>query len=93
MTIEDLEKCILRLLRVARSRGIEKIDLGARDYYWNVPGPEWVDMTKEPKLAVGSLDDDVSELIKLLNEPDRASAVDLERAAALLRLISDDLSR
>lgn len=92
MTIDEFEKCILRLLSLARSRGVVKIDTGSRDYYWNVPAPAWVDMTKEPKLAVGSLDDDVAELSKLLDEPDRASAVDLDRAAAVLHLISDDLS-
>lgn len=92
MTIDELEKCILRLLSLARSRGVVNIDPGSRDYYWNVPAPAWVDMTKEPKLAVGSLEDDVSELSKLLDNPDRASAVDLDRAAVLLRMISDDLS-
>lgn len=93
MTIDELEKCISLLLSLARARGVKEIGTGARDYYWNVLGPEWVEMTKEPKLAVGSLDDDVSELSKLLQEPGRASAVDFDRAAALLRLISDDLSR
>ena len=68
MTIDELERCILRLLSLARSRGIEKIDTGPRDYYWSIPAPEWVDMTKEPKPAVGSLDDDVSELSKLLED-------------------------
>lgn len=92
MTIDELERCISRLLRVARSRGITKIDTGARDYYWNVPSPEWVDMTKQPELTVGSLDDDLSELEKLLADPDRASSVDLDRAAAILRLLSDGLA-
>ncbi|AKF86108.1 hypothetical protein MFUL124B02_21520 [Myxococcus fulvus 124B02] len=92
MTIEELEQCISRLLALARSRGIEKIDTGKHDSYWNVPSPEWVDMTKQPELSVGSLDDDLAELHKLRAQPDRASSVDLDRAAAMLRLISDELS-
>ena len=92
MTIDELERCISQLLALARSRGIEKIDTGKRDYYWSVPSPEWVDMTKQPQLTVGSLDDDLAELNKLRAEPERASSVDLDRAAAMLRLISEELS-
>lgn len=79
------------LLELARARGVRKLDAGPHDSYWNVPAPEWVDMSKEPPLTVGSLDDDLSELRKLLQEPERASSVDLERAAALLRLLSEQL--
>lgn len=92
MTIDELEEVILRLLRLARERGVQNLNTGSRDYYWSVSSPEWVDMGKEPSLAVGSLDDDISELTKLLVDSDRASAVDLDRAAAVLRMISDDLS-
>lgn len=50
-------------------------------------------MTKEPKLQAGSLDDDLAELKRLLREPHQATSVDLERLAAALRLLSDDLAR
>ncbi|WP_426746450.1 hypothetical protein VZQ01_41825 [Myxococcus faecalis] len=93
MTLDELEQCISQLLALARSRGIERLDTGKRDYYWNVPSPEWVDMTKQPPLTVGSLDDDLVELDKLRAQPERAASVDLDRAAAMLRLISDELSR
>ena len=88
MTIEELEQCLSQLLALARSRGMEKIDAGKRDDFWSVPSPEWVDMTKEPRLMVGSLDDDLAELNKLRTEPERVSTVELDRAAAILRLIS-----
>jgi len=92
VTIDEFERCLSLLLALARSRGLKEVAAGPRDYYWTVVGPEWVEMTKEPKLAVGSLDDDVSELGKLLEEPGRASSIDFDRAAALLRLISNDLA-
>lgn len=92
MTLEALEQCISQLLALARSRGIEEVDTRERDYYWNVPSPEWVDMTKQPQLTVGSLDDDLVELNKLRTQPERASSVDFDRVAAMLRLLSDKLS-
>jgi hypothetical protein len=42
--------------------------------------------------AVGSLDDDMTELRKLLADPDRASAVDFDRIAAILKLLSAKLA-
>ena len=93
MTIDELGICISRLLALAKARGITEVHPGERDSYWVVSGPEWVDMTKQPQqLGVGSMDDDLSELKKLLTDPHRASSVDFDRAATLLRLISDELS-
>jgi hypothetical protein len=92
MTIDELERCIGQLLELARARGVRQIDTGARDLYWQVPSPDWVDMSKQPALTVGSLDDDVSELKKLLEDPARASSVDFVRVAAVLQVISDELS-
>ncbi|AGC48510.1 hypothetical protein MYSTI_07238 [Myxococcus stipitatus DSM 14675] len=92
MTLDDFEKCILQLLNLARQRGIERLDTQAHDYYWIVPAPDWVDFTNDPKPAVGSLHDDLAELRKLLDDPDRGSSIDLDRAASLLHLLSDHLS-
>ncbi|AGC48268.1 hypothetical protein MYSTI_06996 [Myxococcus stipitatus DSM 14675] len=92
MTIDELERCIVRLLRNARQRGIERIETRERDYYWTVPWPDWTDMTKVPEPGVGSFDDDILELTKILEDPDRDSSVDLDRAASLLHLIADDMA-
>jgi hypothetical protein len=43
---------------------------------------------QEPKPSIGSFVDDESELKKLLDDPSRASAVDLDRVAHLLKLLS-----
>src|SRR5687768_15683262 len=92
VTIDELERCISILLALARSRGVEKLDTGSLDLYWTVPSPEWIEMQQQPDLGVGSLGDDLTQLEKLLVDPQRASSVDLDRAAAMLRLISDRLS-
>lgn len=91
MTVDELERCIGRLLAHLRSGGITTVDTGPYDYYWTVISPEWLDMEGSPELAVGSLVDDLAELQKLQLEPGRASAVDLDRVAAILRLLSDQL--
>ena len=66
-----------------------RIDVGSEDYYWITSAPESYDMKTEPKLVVGSFVDDLSELKKLLADPEReTTAVDLDRLAALLNAIS-----
>ncbi|RKH06287.1 hypothetical protein D7V97_22725 [Corallococcus sp. CA053C] len=92
MTLEQLERTLALLFEHARSRGVVQVDLETRDYYWNVPSPEWVDTTGQPELVVGSLHDDAAELEKMLDAPERASAVDLDRVAAMLRAISDQIA-
>jgi len=79
-------------MELARSRGIQTIELHDRDSYWDIPAPECFNMNAVPEAVVGSLDDDYSELAKLLSEPQRASSVDFDRAAALLHLLSEQLS-
>lgn len=92
MTLDELERCITTLLALARARGIYEIHKGKPDYYWSVPSPEWTEISKDPELTVGSLNDDLLELEKLLKEPERASSVDFDRVASVLRLLSDRLS-
>ncbi len=92
MKVDDLEACLSQLFSMVRARGVQAIDLRQLDYYWRVGSPEWLDMHHDPKLVVGSLWDDALELKNLLADPDRASAVDLDRVAALLRVLSDQLS-
>ena len=92
MTIDELGRCIRVLLQLAEQRGVRTLDLEG-DLYWTMSSPEWRHVYAEPapKPAVGSLIDDEAELRKVLLQPDRASAVDLERAAHLLLLLSDQL--
>ena len=72
---------------------------------WRSPEGPWVlgaslrnqglcDLSPDPPPTpgVGSFSDDEEELSKLLASPERASAVDLERLAHLLRLLSDQMT-
>ena len=92
MTLEDLGKCIEILIQLARSRGLSEITISDPGSYWTVTAPEWTEMYKDPALAVGSFSDDEQALHRLLLDPTRASSVDFDRAAHLLRLVSDRLA-
>jgi hypothetical protein len=89
MTVAELRSCIEVLLLHAQARGINEVGCPDDDHYWTVTSTDWRRIYEDPKPAVGSFVDDKAELRKLLNDPSRASAVDLERAANLLRLLSD----
>ena len=92
MKVTDLEKCVSILVRLALERGVEEIALPHDDGYWTVTAPEWTRIYEEPKPAVGSFSDDEEQLSEMLANPERASSVDLERAAHLLRRLSDQLA-
>ena len=92
MKLNDLEICICILLRLARERGIDEVTLPEKDGYWVVTAPEWTNVYEDPQLAVGSFSDDAAELRKILADNERASSVDLERVASLLRRLSDQLA-
>jgi hypothetical protein len=90
--VSELEECLAVLMEMVRERGI--IEIASKvDGYLTVTSPEWRDVYVDPSPtpAVGSFSDDADELCKVLIDPARASAVDLERAAHLLRLLSDQL--
>lgn len=91
LTLDELETCLFSVLAMLRSRGIEFAETDRRDFYWSVLSGDWLDFQKEPDIAVGSLDDDVQGLRRLLSDPSGASAIDLERLAAVLKLLSEDL--
>lgn len=92
MKVSELSKCLAVLMEMVRERGVVEV-ASETDLYWTVTSPEWRDFNVDvpPELGVGSFVDDAEELRKLLEDPARASAVDLERAAHLLLLLSDQL--
>lgn len=92
MKIADLEKCVTILAHLARERGVDEIVPPDSDGYWTITAPAWTRIYEEPKPSVGSFSDDEEELQKMLAEPERASSVDLERVAHLLRRLSDQLA-
>ncbi len=93
LTIPEMESLLRVLFEMLRARGVESVDTAQRDFYWSVLSDDWLNFQQEPKPAVGSLDDDIEELKRLLSEDSDPSLVDLERIATVLRLLADDLSR
>jgi hypothetical protein len=92
MTFAEIRECIELLLAHAEGQGLSEIALPPSDLYWTVTSQDWRMPYQEPKPGLGSFADDEGELAKLLQTPARASAVDLERVASLLRLLSDRLA-
>lgn len=92
MTLAQIRACIDLLLAHAESQGISEIAVPAIDHYWTITSQDWRKPYEEPAPGAGSFSDDDAELVKLLHTPTRASAVDLERVASLLRLLSDQLA-
>ena len=92
MTLDELEKCLNITLKRAREMGVSEIGPQESDGYWTVTSPNWRDVYSDPEPAVGSLADDEANLYKLIVDPGRASSVDLERLAHLLRALSDELA-
>lgn len=92
MNLDELEQCFKALVWKLRADGLDSFEAAPNDFYWVVTSPDWLEMSREPKPAVGSLIDDCAVLTQLANDPSRATAVDLERLASVLRLLSDRLA-
>lgn len=92
MTLAELEQCVHILLRHAASWGVGEVP-GDRDYYWTVGSPDWLTVPDDPEVGIGSFADDEAELRKLLADPARAAATDLDRVAHLLKLVSERIAR
>jgi len=92
ISVVELEKCFEIILQHVRLMGINSIETTEEDFYWTVLSYDWLQFDKEPALAVGSLDDDILELKKIITEPSRTTSVDIERLSAILKLLSERLS-
>ncbi len=93
ISLAELEQCLNLAFEHLRSEGFESVDSGDLDYYRNVLSDDWSDFSKQPEPAVGSLEDDISALKKLSTGGLVMSAIDLERLAAVLRLLAENLLR
>lgn len=93
MKLADVRRCFEILLDHAEQvHGVTDLKLHKADYYWAVPSDDWLEINETPEPVVGSLVDDFRELQSVLDSPDRASALDLERLGSLLRLLSDQIA-
>lgn len=63
------------------------------DYYHNIPMPDAYDLLNDANPTVGSLHDDWACLERLTESKELASLVDFDRLAAILKAISEELSR
>jgi hypothetical protein len=66
------------------------VDISGKDMYWVVGTEESFDVYNEPfeSMTIGSLDDDLAELAKLMSDPDRpATTVDMETLGNVLRAV------
>jgi hypothetical protein len=75
-----------------QQRGIASTDLSGHDLYRVFTTDEMFDVYADmpQTIAIGSLRDDIAELSKLLDNPERvATAVDIERMGNVLRAVSE----
>jgi hypothetical protein len=92
--LDEIERCAQVLIAHARKRGLTSVDASDVDMYWTTTDEDWfVQVSGTPTLAVGSLSDDIAELKQLADDPKRATIVDLDRLASVIRLMSCQLSR
>lgn len=94
MTIKlaEIELCFEKLMSYLRARGIEEVDPGEHDYYWQILCSDWMDFDRDPDPAVGSLADDLSELTRLASGENPPTVLDLDRLASALLLLSYQIS-
>lgn len=92
LSLEEVRECLRLLLEHASREGLSEVDGTHADLYWTVTSDEWLVADIEPKPGVGSLHDDIHELKRLLSDPERASAVDIDRLANVLHLLSLQLT-
>jgi hypothetical protein len=87
-----LARLLDRIAADYRQRGIETVDLSARDFYRVFATDEMFDVYADAPspICIGSLRDDIAELSKLLAEPDyMPTALDIERLGNVLRAVSE----
>lgn len=65
----------------------------SNDYYLTIPMDEAIDVANDVKPAVGSLFDDWENPDRLVNKLQPATFVNLDRLAAILRAISQEMIR
>jgi hypothetical protein len=91
VSLDELEKYFSLAIAHARRMGLQSVTPGQFDYYRTF-ADERFELDKPTPLVIGSLYDDFEELKKLSIYPDRVSALDLDRIAEVLHLLSDILT-
>jgi hypothetical protein len=92
VSLAALAAVLHRIVADYRQRGIDSVDLSAHDFYRAFGTKEMFDVYADAPspIGIGSLYDDISELSKLLANPEGLStAVDIERLGNVLRAVSE----
>lgn len=92
INLSQLALLATKLAESYKERGVESVRVDDMDMYWIIQPPEWTDLQREPKPRVGSLQDDWHMLQRVLGG-DLPTAVDFDRLAAVLRAVSERLTR
>jgi len=88
MTLADLKFIVENVLTSMERRGFQGTEFNAEDLYWTIDPIDSFDMRKDAEIVVGSLHEDVMELLKLRDGVDWASPVDLERLSAIFSYLA-----
>jgi hypothetical protein len=94
VSLADLAAILGQIAVDYQKRGIDGMNLSGHDFYRVFLTNEMFEVYADaPKTnAIGSLQDDITALSKLLDDPDGiATSVDIERIGNILRAISDTI--
>lgn len=86
--LQHLALALTRLVEGYQQLGIDVLRIDDMDHYWVVRSPEWTEFHQEPKLSVGSLQEDWAGVQRVL-QGGTPTEVDFERLGAALRVVSD----
>lgn len=90
--IDELKLMVNSILGKAKKVGIDELEV-ENDYYWVVDSEDMFNFTiSDPKLNVGSLDDDYENLSKVINGERQPSIVDFDRISMLVKVIGEYIS-
>lgn len=86
-----LKQAFARIIAELEGFNIDKIEIDT-DWYRKIPADQWTNFI-DPEIVTGSLEDDVMEVTKMVNDPERpCTFVDFDRVAAMLNAISQQLN-
>jgi len=90
-SVSNLETIFTRLISRLQEQGIQTLSFD-NDMYWDVPIDELDSLGKKPDLIVGSLEDDISFLKRVIEVDFMTNYLELERLAALFKFMSKKLA-
>lgn len=91
LKVKDLESAFARIIEKLNEEGVEEIDF-PYDFYRVIPRHKLeVIYSEDNEYQVGSLEDDVESIKKLVNDKESVCTyVDFDRVASVLTVVSED---